>query len=220
MVLKGKEEIKAIIFDVGGVLALDKKSILLTQKFTKTKGVHEFVAKKLRIPLDQWFDSIDSIYSDAIEGKASKKKTLKIISKNNKISSEKLEKILIQSYENHFKQNKQLFNRAFKLKQKGYKIAVLSDQWPVSKEALMPKKLYKHFNKVILSCNVGFRKPSPKIYKLIFKKLKIPARHCLFVDNRLWNLNPAKKLGMETILFRNNKQLFKNPIWIKLWKTR
>ena len=32
----------------------------------------------------------------------------------------------------------------------------------------------------------------------------------LFVDNREWNLIPARKLGMKTILFENNKQLAKD----------
>jgi len=31
----------------------------------------------------------------------------------------------------------------------------------------------------------------------------------VFIDNRDWNIIPAKKLGMKTVLFRNNKQTFR-----------
>jgi len=214
-ILNKKSNIKAVIFDVGGVLVLGKNT--KTGKNNRTLGVHEYVVKKLKISLDQWFDSIDSAYSDSIEGKVSKEKTLKIIAKNNKISQDKLEKILKKAYRNHFVQNKQLFEQAFKLKQLGYKIAVLSDQWPISKEAIMPDKLYKKFNPVIVSCNVGVRKPNPKIYKITLKSLKLPAKACLFIDNQTWNIKPAKKLGMKTILFKNNQQLFENKLWKSLF---
>ena len=203
-------EIKAIIFDVGGVLVLGVKL-----KKSKYDGelhhteVHEGIARELKIPLDQWFDAIDTIYSKSIEGKVSRAKTLKIISRNVNTSIKKLEKIVIKAYKRNFKQNKQLLKKAFELKKKGYKIAVLSDQWYLSKEALMPKELYKKFDKVIVSCDVGMRKPNPKMYKLILKKLKISAKQALFIDNQEWNIKPARKIGENTILYRNNEQLFK-----------
>lgn len=203
-----KREVKAIIFDVGGVLAIGSIPKKHRGRLHHTK-VHEYIAKRLKISLDQWFDSIDSNYADSIEGKISKEKTLKIITKNVRVSVKKLEKIMIKAYKKNFNQNKQLFEQAFKLKKQGYKIAVLSDQWPPSKQALMPDKLYKKFDEVVVSCDVGVRKPNPKIYKLLLKKLKLPAKQVLFIDNQEWNIKPAKKLGMKTILYKNNKQLFK-----------
>ncbi|MFA4952655.1 MAG: HAD-IA family hydrolase [Candidatus Pacearchaeota archaeon] len=216
---RGKSsDIQAVIFDVGGVLALGNKPSP-KQKHERTKGVHEYIAKKLNISIDQWFDSIDSSYSDAVEGKISGEKALKIIAKNNKISSMKLEKIIIDAYRHNFKQNEQLFKQAFKLKQIGYKIAILSDQWLISRNAVMPKKLYKKFNLVVISYEVGIRKPNPKIYKLILEKLDLPPKECLFIDNQKWNLFPAKKIGIKVIQFKTNSQLFKNKLWKNLWKT-
>lgn len=205
-----KRGIKAIIFDVGGVLVLGAK--LKKSKYDGMlhhTAVHEYISRKLKISLDQWFDAIDTTYAKTIEGKISRAKALKIISRNVKVSAKKLEKIAIKSYKKNFKQNKQLFKKAFELKKKGYKIAVLSDQWYLSKEALMPPKLYKKFDEVVVSCDVGVRKPNPKIYKLILKKLKLSTKKVLFIDNQEWNIKPAKKIGEKTILYKNNKQLFK-----------
>lgn len=206
--IKTKSNIKAVIFDVGGVLALGRKTLFL--KNHSSKGVHEYMAKKLRISLDAWFDSIDTIYAKAIEGKASKEKALEIMSKNNNTTHKKLEGLFAKAYRKNFKQNKRLYKLAFKLKEKGYKIAILSDQWPVSKEALMPKKYTERFDAVVVSCDVGLRKPNIKIYKLLFKKLKMHYKNSVFIDNRDWNLKPAKKLGIKIILFESNRQLFKD----------
>jgi len=205
-----KEKIKSIIFDVGGVLALPRgKSLLHPQRGHRELGVHEEIAKKLKISVDQWFDSIDTIYSKSIEGKVSEEKIISVISKNIKVSKKKLTKIIIKSYRKKFKQNKKLYKLAFKLKKQKYKIAILSDQWHLSKEALILPKYFKKFDKVVVSCDVGIRKPNMKIYKLILKELKIPAKNCLFIDNQEWNIKPAKKLGMKTILFKDNKKTFK-----------
>jgi len=205
---KKEERIKAIIFDVGGVLALEK-DLTVIKGTQRNLGVHQYMAKKLKISLDQWIDAIDTTYAKGIEGKISEKKALSIIAKNVKTSAKKLEKISFKAYKKNFKQNKELYKIVFKLKKKDYKIAILSDQWYISKKALILPKYSKKFNVVIVSCDVGFRKPNPKIYRLALKKLKLPADRCLFVDNQEWNIKPAKKIGMKTILFKNNQQFIK-----------
>ena len=203
-----KKEIKAIIFDVGGVLEVGRYSILTFRRH-RSLSVHSFMAKQFNIDLDQWFDSIDTAYTESIVGKLTKKQTLERIAKNVNTTPEHLEKLFIKSYQKHFKRNNKLYQLAFKLKEAGYKIAILSDQWPVSKEVLIRDKDASRFDVVVISHEVGFRKPNPKIYTLTLKKLKLKANQTLFIDNQIWNIKPAKKLGMNTILFKNNHQTIK-----------
>ncbi|MDP2672298.1 MAG: HAD family phosphatase [Nanoarchaeota archaeon] len=207
-----KNRIKAILMDVGGVLALGGNSKWEKGKFIPS-GVHLDMAKKLKISIDQYLDSIDTTYVYSITGKLSEKKVMETLSRNFGITSKKLKNFYLNSYKKIFKQNKELFKKLFELKKRGYKIAVLSDQWFLSKEALMPEKLYKTFDEVIVSCDVGIRKPNLKIYQLAAKKLNLSPKEILFIDNQKWNLEPAKKLGMKTILFKNNKQLFSDEKW-------
>lgn len=213
-----KKSVKAVIFDVGGVLAIGKYSKNKTHGH-RMLGVHHYMSKKLGISLDQWFDSIDTSYAHSIEGKSSKTKVLEIFSKNLKTTPRKLEKLFLAAYRKNLKQNKALFKQAFKLKKRGYKIAILSDQWPISQKALMLPKYINKFDRVVVSCSpsVKMRKPNPKIYKLVLKKLNLNAAEAIFIDNQEWNIIPAQKLGMKTILFRNNKQLFKEPLWKELF---
>lgn len=203
-----EQQIKAVIFDMNGVLALGID--LKKESSGISTGFHNLVAKKLGINPDTWFDAIDSTYADSIEGKISEKKTLEKISKNLDISKTKLEKIIINAYKKLFRENKSLYDYAFKLKKKGYKIAILSDQWHLSKKAIYNPKKIKKFDTAVTSCDAGMRKPNPKIYRLTLKKLKVRPSESIFVDNRDWNLKPARKLGMKAVLFRNTKQAIKD----------
>lgn len=213
-----KKRVKGIIVDIGDVLALSQEPLKKYKNQTHHLGIHENVAKKLNISLDQYFDSIDTTYAKSIEGKISKEKVMEVLSKNFKISKQKLKKIYSEIYKNQFKQNLPLLKQLFKLKKQGYKIAVLSDQWHLSKEALIPKKFYKKFDVILVSCDVGIRKPNPKIYQLTVKKLNFAPQEILFIDNQKWNIEPAKKLGINTILFKNNNQLSKEKLWRNLFK--
>lgn len=214
---EGKFGVKAIIFDVGGVLALGKY-FAKPKRGHRQLGVHEEIARRLGITLDQWFDAIDTNYALSIEGKITKNKVISLISKNAEVSSDVLEKTVIGAYRSHFKQNKWLYRQAFFLKRRGYKIAILSDQWHISKEALMLEKYTKKFDSVVVSCDSGVRKPNPKIYRLVLKKLKLKPEEAIFIDNQKWNISPAKKMGMKTILFKDNHCLMKDPKWINLFK--
>ena len=206
--VKMKNQIRAIIFDVGGVLSLgqyEKKAKCGHHLF----GVHDFMADSFGIDLDSWFDAIDTVYAKSIEGKVSRRKTLFVMARNLSCSVKKLERLFILAYKKHFKKNNELYKLAYDLKKQGYRIGILSDQWYMSKEALIEKKDTKGFRPVIISCDAGLRKPNPQIYKLLLKKLRLSPEQVLFIDNREWNLKPARELGIKTILFENNSQLAK-----------
>ena len=202
-------KIKALIFDVGGVLQLGERLLEYYKGKTHNLGVHEHVSRKLKISLDKYFDSIDTVYAKSIEGKISEKKALKIMARNLKTTSKKLKEFYKQAYKENFKLNKELLKFAFKKKKQGYKIAILSDQWHLSKKILVSKDFYNKFDATIVSCDVGVRKPNPGIYKLVLKKLKLSAKETIFIDNQEWNTKPAEELGMKTVLFKNNKQAIK-----------
>ena len=79
--------------------------------------------KQLKGTRQQWFDSIDTTYANAIEGKVSKEKALVTIAKNVKSTPRKLEKLIKKFYKKYFKNNKELYKFAYALKKKGYKAA-------------------------------------------------------------------------------------------------
>lgn len=208
---KKEAKIKAIIFDVSGVLKVRKKRFF---RMPWEESFHTYIAKKLQKGLDSWFDSIDSVVQGSMEGKIGDKDTVKRVANNLGISIKNLLKVSDYIYKKLYKKNQKLYKTASELKKKGYIIGILSDQWTFSKRILTPKKDIRGFDPAIISCDVGMRKPDIRIYKLLIKKLRTKIKglkysEVIFIDNRDYNLKPAKKLGMKVILFKDNKQCIK-----------
>jgi putative hydrolase of the HAD superfamily len=62
----------------------------------------------------------------------------------------------------------------------------------------------RHFNRVIDVRDLGYiGKPDPKAYRRALEILGAGGDECLLVDDNVRNLEPAKKLGMITVLVSN-----------------
>jgi putative hydrolase of the HAD superfamily len=59
-----------------------------------------------------------------------------------------------------------------------------------------PFNLDDRFDVVVLSDQVGLRKPDPRIFELTAERLGLPAAECVFADDTEDNLPPAQELGM------------------------
>ncbi|MEJ0021823.1 MAG: HAD family phosphatase [Candidatus Doudnabacteria bacterium] len=68
---------------------------------------------------------------------------------------------------------------------------------------LSSKKL---FDRVFLSNIMHLAKPDEKSYEFVLKKLKVKPAESLMVDDRIENILPAKRLGMNGIVFKNTRQ--------------
>ena len=58
----------------------------------------------------------------------------------------------------------------------------------------------------VISSDVGSRKPSPAIYLHLLDRLQVSPEKVVFVDDRPQNLDGAKQVGMQTILFDPMRQ--------------
>lgn len=94
-----------------------------------------------------------------------------------------------------------------KLRKLGYKVPVLTNVTKTMVKYNRMKGRYKIFRPVFLSCYIGMRKPSPKIFKYVLKKLKMKPHECIFIDDQKRYLKGAKSVGIKTILFKNYRQL-------------
>ena len=55
------------------------------------------------------------------------------------------------------------------------------------------------FDGVVISGEVGIRKPDPEIYRRGADAVGLPPEQCVFVDDLRGNLKPARELGMATV---------------------
>jgi putative hydrolase of the HAD superfamily len=81
---------------------------------------------------------------------------------------------------------------------RGVRTVLLSNSW--GPRDTYPWHLLPDFSDVVVSGEVGIRKPDPGIYRLACEKAGRDADECLFVDDVEVNLVPARQLGMSTIL--------------------
>lgn len=80
----------------------------------------------------------------------------------------------------------------------GLKTALLSNSWGMSG---YPRERFGDlFDAVIISGEVGLRKPDPAIYELAVNRLEVPPASCVFVDDYPGHLEPAEQAGMTTVL--------------------
>jgi FMN phosphatase YigB (HAD superfamily) len=63
------------------------------------------------------------------------------------------------------------------------------------------------FDGYVLSFEVGYLKPHPQIYTEALKKAKARAEECVFIDDMEENIEGAKKVGIDTVLYRKQTDL-------------
>jgi len=68
-------------------------------------------------------------------------------------------------------------------------------------------KLRDYFEAFFSSCYLGVRKPDPEIYSLALKITQQKPSQCILIDDRGLNLECAREVGMQTILFKDLPQL-------------
>ena len=62
---------------------------------------------------------------------------------------------------------------------------------------------------MIISCDHQVLKPEPRIYSLLLERWGLLAKECLFIDDVSANVEGARRMGMEAILYESHEQLLK-----------
>lgn len=87
-----------------------------------------------------------------------------------------------------------------------YKTGVISNAWPDLRQNLVEKKAEDAFDAVIVSAEVGVMKPEPRIYQIALEQLGVAPHEAVFVDDTAQNVDAARALGMQGILFREPRR--------------
>jgi len=87
-----------------------------------------------------------------------------------------------------------------------YNFAMLSNDIKDWSNFLRRKfEINRFFDINVISGDVGYRKPDIKIYEILLHNMDASAENCVFVDDKLENLQVASELGFSTIRFVRNK---------------
>ena len=60
----------------------------------------------------------------------------------------------------------------------------------------------EHFDALILSYDIGVRKPDPRIFRAALDAAGVPPDQCLYFDDLEGNIRAANRLGIPSVLFK------------------
>lgn len=92
-----------------------------------------------------------------------------------------------------------------------YTIAILSNAW--SEARAVHEKRFRFSDWVdvqIYSAEVKLLKPDPRIYQLALTQLQLTGPECVFVDDRLVNVQGAESVGMKAVWCRETQQTIRD----------
>jgi len=88
-----------------------------------------------------------------------------------------------------------------------YKFVIASNHLSVIRDYLEKQAVLKYFQTVIISSEIGFKKPDKNFYRIMIDKIDDKAENILFIDNTEENIIAARKFNLQTFNFdRNNDQ--------------
>jgi len=100
------------------------------------------------------------------------------------------------------------------LKQKGYRLLLLSNTNPIHSKKIEANFFQKHaqdfrsiFHRIYYSFEIHRRKPTEAVYAHVIEDAKLSPKECLYIDDLESNLIIPKKLGMHCVLHPTNTEI-------------
>lgn len=98
-----------------------------------------------------------------------------------------------------------IYELAKRVKEAGFVTGIISNLAPPHSAYNRATGKFDGFDVVIVSAEVGYRKPEKEIYEIFLKEAKVNGRDCIFIDDLDKNVAAAKKIGMTAIKFGLDK---------------
>ena len=106
---------------------------------------------------------------------------------------------------------KEVPNILKQLKERKYKLAILSNGTPDLLEVLVKSNnLENYFNDIFSIEKVGVYKPDSKVYEMPIRHYSLKKKEILFLSSNTWDVSGAGNFGFNAIWVNRNKNFFDN----------
>ncbi len=182
--------IKNIIFDIGNViLQFDIKEVI--PNFTKKESEKQFIINNI-INSPEWLQ-----YSLIDTGFISREQAIEIVEdRTNHINDELIEKFWYR-YNDYSFINDNVIDIIKELKEKDYKIYLLSNINSHTYNHIKDNKLFNLVDGYVFSYIEHQVKPYVGIYNTLLERYKLIPQECLFIDDNIKNIKTANELGIQ-----------------------
>ena len=207
--------IKNIVFDLGNVIL---------------KGSPNIVLEQIKIDKKQYESIKNDFFNDwkSLDlGESTLREQLEKCKFDFEIDSEIEEKLL--HYYKYRPFNVEILELIKELKNKGYKIYILSNNNKEAEKYLLEIPDFKALDGWIFSCDYQIMKPDSKIYNILFETYNLKPEECFFIDDSRKNIETGNKLGMAGFVLdcEHNgiaelRKELKNVLWkeFKIWNEK
>jgi epoxide hydrolase-like predicted phosphatase len=188
--------IKAIIFDLGGVL-------LRTADFAPREQLAAILGMS-RHELEEFIFGRES-GDQAQRGEIAVRQHWENLCRELKYSPEEFQHLLDEFF-SYDQLDPNLLDYVREL-HKTHKTALLSNAWDDLRQVIAEKWHFEDaFDELIISAEVKLAKPDRRIFELALDRLKVQPSEAIFVDDMQRNIDGASKAGLIGILFRTPEQ--------------
>lgn len=202
MWFRKRRSIDTVFFDIGGVIIdapMDQYRVLGAHIFECTESDLLEVASKLVPSLETGSISSENFWKEMGDSLSALGVGKRVPSWRFKGFWEGILRDTMVFHQDRIKLVRQLKGRA--------KVAALSNV--IQEHAVFLKKegVYDSFNPVLLSCQLGLRKPDPKIFTKAADMTDTDVERCLLIDDLIENVEAARKAGFQAHHYTDQENL-------------
>jgi epoxide hydrolase-like predicted phosphatase len=188
-------EIKAVLFDYGGVLS----------RSGEARSVERMLAKHWQIDPDKL--DIEDFQALFQRGDIDSEEFFSAIQSQYPQYPLVNEEVFLELNKEIYQPKPEVYGLAQKMRDHGIATGIISNVFPISAERIRELGGYNFFHPIVLSFEVRRIKPDPEIYELALERLNMEPQEVALIDDDEKNLKPARKIGMYTIRAFNEFQL-------------
>jgi len=191
------KQIKAVIFDWGGVMIDDPGP-----------GLMRYCAERLNVSVDDFVNSFNKFLEDFQTNAVSEDTFWELMSNDLNIEKPTEVSLWKEAFSAVYQPREEMFLLADSLQTKGCKTALLSNTEIPAMDFFVEQR-YNCFGVQVFSCKEGIRKPDKEIYEITIKKLNCTSGQAMFIDDKPQMIEGAKNAGLNAILFASIEQVKK-----------
>lgn len=187
--------IKAVFFDVGGVLIQDDAVEILKRQ-----------SQLLSIPYRELRDELRADHVLLMKGVITRREYLRRLARRFQLPPIRIQELksLFPRYR-YFRNNWAVAKR---LRENGYRVGIITNVTPPL--PFGPRlKLFPLFRPVIRSWQVKSVKPERRIFEIARRRAAVKFSQMAFFDDRERNVKAARKLGIQAFVYKNPGELMR-----------
>ncbi len=192
--------IKNIVFDIGNVILTFNRDYLLS---------HFYQGDEIALLKEKTFFGWEELDEDAISQEEYNLRTANALPPHLRDSA----LAVLNNWEYMMNYNRSIFDLIFELKQKGYKLYIISNMPHHFIERDYKFPIFDQFDGKVYSAPLKIVKPDERIFKHLLDTYNLKGEECVFIDDMKTNLAGAARFGMHTFHYTFNTKELKDFIY-------